>query len=98
MICWRCHSNIVNTGSRLPNILDARTWTTRNMIGIDMIQNNCIVQWQNIVYTAEAGIQGLGKFYIYLIFSKNVLEDIHISLKKKFDNCVQMTTYGFCSL
>jgi hypothetical protein len=98
MICWRCHSNIVNTGSRVPNILDARTWTTRNMIGIDMIQNNRIVQWQNIVYTAEAGIQGLDKFYIYLIFQKMYWKISTPHWKKKFDNRVQLTKYGLCSL
>jgi hypothetical protein len=26
MICWRCHSNSVNTGSSLPNISDVKTW------------------------------------------------------------------------
>ena len=37
---WRCHSNSVNTGSRLPNISDVKTRKRRNMIGIDMIRNN----------------------------------------------------------
>jgi len=37
-----CHSNSVNTGSRLPNISDVRTRKRRNMFGIDMIQNKCI--------------------------------------------------------
>ena len=26
MICWRCNSNRVYTGSRLPNISDVKTW------------------------------------------------------------------------
>jgi len=43
MICWRCHSNSVNTGSSLPNISDVMTRKRRNMIGIDMIRNNRIV-------------------------------------------------------
>ena len=42
MICWRCHSNSVNTGSRLPNISDVKTRKRWNMVGIDMIQNNRI--------------------------------------------------------
>ena len=37
---WRCHSNSVNTGSRLPNISDIKTRKRRNMIGIDMIRSN----------------------------------------------------------
>jgi hypothetical protein len=40
MICWRCHSNSLNTGSSLPNISDVKTRKRRNMIGIDMIRNN----------------------------------------------------------
>jgi hypothetical protein len=43
MICWRCHSNSINTGSRLPNISDVKTRKRRNVIGIDMIRNNRIV-------------------------------------------------------
>jgi len=39
MICWRCHSNSVNTGSRLPNISDVKTRKRRSMVGIDMIRN-----------------------------------------------------------
>ena len=37
---WRCHSNSVNTGSRLPNISDVKTRKRRNMIGIDIIRSN----------------------------------------------------------
>jgi hypothetical protein len=43
MICWRRHSNSVNTGSSLSNISDVKTRKRRNMIGIDMIQNNRIL-------------------------------------------------------
>ena len=42
MICWRCHSNSVNTGSRLPSISDVKTEKRRNVVGIDMIRNNRI--------------------------------------------------------
>jgi hypothetical protein len=42
LICWRCHSNSVNTGSRLPISSDVKTRKRRNVVGIDMIQNNRI--------------------------------------------------------
>ena len=42
MICWRCHSNSVNTGSRLPICSDIKTRKRQNMVGIDMIRNNSI--------------------------------------------------------
>jgi hypothetical protein len=42
MICWRCHSNSVNTGSRLLSISDVKTRKRRNVVGIDMIRNNRI--------------------------------------------------------
>jgi hypothetical protein len=42
MICWRCHSNNVNTGSRLPICSDVKTRKRRSMVGIDMIRNNRI--------------------------------------------------------
>ena len=40
MICWRCHSNNINTESRLPNFPDVKTRKRRNVVGIDMIRNN----------------------------------------------------------
>jgi hypothetical protein len=43
MICWRCHSNSVNTGSHMTIISDIKTRKRRNMVCIDMIQNNRIV-------------------------------------------------------
>jgi hypothetical protein len=42
MICWRCHSNSINTGSRLPICSDVKTRKRRNVVGIDMIRNKCI--------------------------------------------------------
>ena len=42
LICWRCHSNSVNTGSSLPNISHVITRKRRNVIRIDMIWNNRI--------------------------------------------------------
>ena len=42
MICWRCHSNSVNTRSCLPRGSDVKTWKRRNVVGIDMIWNNRI--------------------------------------------------------
>jgi hypothetical protein len=42
MICWRCHSNSVNTGSRLLRGSDVKTRKRRNVVGIDMIRNNRI--------------------------------------------------------
>jgi hypothetical protein len=42
MICWCCHSNSVNTGSRLPRGSDVKTRKRRNVVGIDMIRNNRI--------------------------------------------------------
>jgi hypothetical protein len=42
MICWRCHSNSVNTGSHLPRCSDVKTRKRRNMVGIDMIRNKRI--------------------------------------------------------
>ena len=44
MICWRCHSNSVNTGSRLPICSDVKTRKRQNVVGIDMIRNNRIKQ------------------------------------------------------
>jgi hypothetical protein len=44
MICWRCHSNSVNTGSSLPKISDVMTRKRRNVIGIDMIRSNRIAR------------------------------------------------------
>ena len=38
-----CHSNSVNTGSRLPICSDVKTRKRRNVVGIDMIRNNRIV-------------------------------------------------------
>jgi hypothetical protein len=35
MICWRCHSNSVNTGNRLPICSDVKTRKRRNVVGID---------------------------------------------------------------
>ena len=43
MKCWSCHSNSVNTGSRLPRGSDVKTRKRRNVVGIDMIRNNRIV-------------------------------------------------------
>ena len=40
----RCHSNSVNTGSRLPICSDVKTRKRRNVVGIDMIRNNRIVK------------------------------------------------------
>ena len=40
MICRRCHSNSVNTGSRLPRRSDVKTRKRRNVVGINMIRNN----------------------------------------------------------
>jgi hypothetical protein len=45
MICWRCHSNSVNTGSRLPICSDVKTRKRRNVVGIDMIRNNRIIMY-----------------------------------------------------
>ena len=42
MICWRCHSNSVNTGSRLPICSDVKTRKRQNLVGIDTIRNNRI--------------------------------------------------------
>ena len=42
MICWRCHSNNVNTGSRLPICSDVKKSKRRKVVGIDMIRNNRI--------------------------------------------------------
>ena len=42
MICLRCHSNSVNTESRLPICSDVKTRKRRNVVGIDMIRNNRI--------------------------------------------------------
>jgi hypothetical protein len=43
MICWRCHSNSVNTGSRLPICSNVKIRKRRNVVGIDMFRNNRIV-------------------------------------------------------
>jgi hypothetical protein len=42
MLCWRCHSNSVNTGCRLPRGSDVKKRKRRNVVGIDMIRNNRI--------------------------------------------------------
>ena len=51
MICWRFHSNSVNTGSRLPICSDVKTRKRRNVIGIDMIRNNRIESGSLITIT-----------------------------------------------
>jgi hypothetical protein len=50
MICRRCHSNRVNSGSRLPMGSDVKTRKRRNVVGIDMIRNNRI-QHDGLVQT-----------------------------------------------
>ena len=52
MICWRCHSNSVNTGSRLPIFPDVKTRKRRNVVGIDMIRNNVLTYgfWLPLLY------------------------------------------------
>ena len=35
MICWRCHSNSLNTGSRLPYLSDVKTRKRRNVVGTE---------------------------------------------------------------
>ena len=50
MLCWRCHSNSVNTGSRLPICSDVKTRKRRNVVGIDMIRNNRIAPSLNTVF------------------------------------------------
>ena len=42
MICWRCHSNSVNTRSRLTIFSDVKTRKKRNVVGIDMIRDSRI--------------------------------------------------------
>jgi hypothetical protein len=46
IICWRCHSNSINTGSRLAYLSDVKTRKRRNVVGIDMIRNNRIRNFQ----------------------------------------------------
>jgi hypothetical protein len=41
--CQHHQSNSVNTGSHLPRNSDVKTRKRRNVVGIDMIRNNCIV-------------------------------------------------------
>jgi hypothetical protein len=50
MICWRYHSNSVNTGSHLPRNSDVKTRKRRNVVGIDMIRKNRIDLSRNVVY------------------------------------------------
>ena len=38
MICWRCHSNSVNTGSRLSICSDVKTRKRRNVVGIRLFR------------------------------------------------------------
>jgi hypothetical protein len=59
MICWRCHSNSINTRSPLPNISDVKTWKRRNMIGIDMIRNN------RIAFSFQVLMKTICLFYWY---------------------------------
>ena len=59
LICWRCQSNSVNTGSRLPICSDVKTRKRRNVVGIDMIRNNRIVWslvWPNRVSNPQSSI------------------------------------------
>jgi hypothetical protein len=54
MICWRCHSNSVSTGSRLSICSDVKTRKRRNVVGIDMIRNNRICRWwMNTLVTSQ---------------------------------------------
>ena len=66
MICWRCHSNSVNTGSRLPICSDVKTRKRRNVVGIDMIPNNRIVPVLHYLQTVHF-IKNLKTFHEYLI-------------------------------
>jgi hypothetical protein len=43
----------VNTGSRLPNISDVKTWKRRSMVGIDMIRYNRVQFWYFNFWTAK---------------------------------------------
>ena len=61
MICWRCHSNSVNTGSRLPIYSDVKIRKRRNVVGINMIRNN------RIVYTFLYSILNLCQYFRFVL-------------------------------
>jgi hypothetical protein len=52
MIFWLCHSNSINTGSRLPSSSDVKTRKRRNVFGINMIRNNRIACHVHLLGTA----------------------------------------------
>ena len=66
MICWRCHSNSVNYGSRLPSSSDIKTRKGRNVVGIDMIRNNRI-SWS---YTTGGMYKGRVAHCLMLFYIK----------------------------
>jgi hypothetical protein len=58
IICWRCHSNIINTGSCLTNSSDVKTRKRPNVVGIDMIRNNRIACHEHLKATGPDRIPG----------------------------------------
>jgi hypothetical protein len=45
MICWRCHSNRVNTGSRLPICSDVKTRKRRNVVDLTWFETYWFASW-----------------------------------------------------
>jgi hypothetical protein len=68
MICWRCHSNSVNTVSRLPICSDIKTRKRQYMVGIVMIRNYRI--WSSTIFLlyhyTSASRRGRGGILFYL--------------------------------
>jgi hypothetical protein len=85
MISWRCHSNSVNTGSRLPICSDVKTRKRRNVVGIDMIRNNRIDVLRKV-----------DSFFCYIVITSSILIrwwwylfDTD-SFSRKWDNCINV--------
>jgi hypothetical protein len=69
--CWRCHNNIINTGSHLKSISDVKTRKRRNVVGIDMIRNNRI----RTFFAVQRSNDGSSKYMKYCTFQGFPLVD-----------------------
>jgi hypothetical protein len=75
MIYWRCHSNSVNTGSRLPICSDVKTRKRRNVVGIDMIRNNRI----GICVLSDISLTPFRSDFIYTVYLYRT--NVHTNIK-----------------
>ena len=92
MICWRCHSNSVNTGSRLPICSDVKTRKRGNVVGIDMIRNNRITCLQYATITIIIMLGFL--FSSYVLYSDLIHRHVVFSLRQSRRELHAYNTYA----